>query len=308
MSVYTHVSHAALAEWIKPLCVGNLLTHVGIAAGMQNSNYYVSTDQGRYVLTLFEQAEPATLDFHLALQAHLAQCGIPCPQPLADAQGKRWHLLAGKPAALLSCLSGRDIEQASPAHCQQLGQQLAALHLAGRDFPQPLLHACDAAWRQSFGHALLPLLQANEAALLADELAFQAAQDNAQLPRGIIHADLFRDNVLWDENGQLSGLLDFYFAGEDVLLFDLAVVANDWAHDAACLAALLNAYHQARPLSAAEQAAWPAMCRAAALRFWLLRLDVRHRPRAGELVTIKDPEHFRRLLEQLRLAPDALPL
>lgn len=308
MSVYTTVGHAALADWLAPLAVGRLLEHVGIADGMQNSNYYVSTDQGRYVLTLFEQVEHATLDFHLALQAHLAQRGLRCPQPQPDPQGACWRMLAGKPAALLSCLAGKTITQTTPDHCRQLGEQLAALHRAGSDFAAPLAHACGPSWWQACGTRLLPLVTAEEHALLADELAFQAAQDWSSLPRGIIHADLFRDNVLWDENGQLTGLLDFYFAGEDMLLFDLAVVANDWCADAASLAALLGAYHAQRPLTAAEQAAWPAMRRAAALRFWLLRLDVRHRPRAGELVTIKDPEHFRRLLAQLRLAPDALHL
>ena len=307
MSVYTSVGRDELAAWLQPLGLGELISHAGIAAGMQNSNYFVTTTQGRFVLTLFERIEISALDFYLALMDHLASCDIPCPQPLADAQGLRWRLLAGKPAALLTCLPGAPEEAPTPIHCHALGEMLARLHLAGASVVNPLPNPCGAAWRQATGAALLPLLAPAEAALLADELAYQAVQDYAALPRGIIHADCFRDNVLWECCGQLSGVLDFYFAGEDCLLFDLAVAANDWCFNGATLAELITGYQSRRPLSSAEIAAWPAMQRAAALRFWLLRLEVRHRPRSGEMVTIKDPEHFARLLQRLRLAPEALP-
>ena len=307
MSVYTSVGREELAAWLQPLGLGELIDHAGIAAGMQNSNYFVTTVQGRFVLTLFERIETSTLDFYLALQDHLASRGIPCPQPLADQQGRRWRRLAGQPAALLSCLPGAAEEAPTPAHCHALGEMLARLHLAGAGMANPLPNPCGAAWRQAIGETLLPVLSPEEHALLADELAFQAVQDFSALPRGIIHADLFRDNVLWDDCGRLSGVLDFYFAGEDCLLFDLAVVANDWCFNGATLADLLAGYQSRRLLSAAEMAAWPAMQRAAALRFWLLRLEVKHRPRSGEVVTIKDPEHFRQLLQRLRLAPEPLP-
>jgi homoserine kinase type II len=184
---------------------------------------------------------------------------------------------------------------------------LARLHLAAANLPNPLPNPCGAAWRQGTGETLLPLLAPDERELLADELAFQSAQDYSVLPRGVIHADLFRDNVLWDSAGRLSGILDFYFAGEDVWLFDLAVVANDWCGDDEALAALIAGYAAQRPLTEAERAAWPAMRRAAALRFWLLRLEVRHQPRRGEVVTIKNPDHFRHMLRRFRLAPKALP-
>lgn len=306
MSVYTTVGRDELSVWLEPLGLGTLLSHVGIAAGMQNSNYFVTTDRGRYVLTLFESLSPTQLDFYLALQAHLAARDLPCPQPLATPGGALWRPLAGKPAALLSCLSGHEIGQPGPDHCAVLGEQLARLHVAVADFPQALPNPCGAAWRQQLGEHLLPEVNDEERALLADELAFQAAQDFSALPRGIVHADLFRDNVLWDDGGRLSGLLDFYFAGEDCLLFDLAVVANDWCADAAALAALLAGYALVRPLTAAEVAAWTAMRRAAALRFWLLRLQVRHQPRAGAVVTIKNPDDFRLLLQRLRLAEPGL--
>ncbi len=260
MSVYTPVGRAELAAWLEPLGCGELFEHAGIAAGIQNSNYFVTTDRGRYVLTVFETIAPASLDFYLALQSHLAQRGIPAPQPLADPAGRRWRPLAGKPAALLTCLPGASLEAAAPTHCRAVG-----------------------------------------------ELAFQAAQDFAALPGGVIHADLFRDNVLWDAGGRLSGVLDFYFAGVDAWLFDLAVAAGDWCADEAGLAALVDGYAAVRPPETAERQAWPALRRAAALRFWLSRLQARHEPRAGEVVTVKDPAHFRALLERFRLAPAAWP-
>ncbi len=307
MSVYTTVGHAELAAWLQPLGLGELLDHAGIAAGMQNSNYFVTTGRGRFVLTLFERIAPAALDFYLALQDRLAGRGLPCPQPLADDQGRRWRPLAGKPAALFTCLPGQALDKPDADQCRALGAVLAGLHLAAADMPGALANPCGRDWCQRVGHELLPRLDAAEAALLADELAYQAAQDWLALPRGVIHADLFRDNVLWDADGRLSGVLDFYFAGEDVLLLDLAVVANDWCAGAAELVALCAGYAARRPLSEAERLAWPALRRAAALRFWLLRLDAKLRPRPGEVVTIKNPDHFRDLLARFRLAPGLLP-
>ncbi len=307
MSVYTTVGHDALAGWLQPLGLGRLLEHAGIAAGMQNSNYFVTTDAGRFVLTLFEQIDPATLDFYLGLQAHLADHGLPCPRPVSDPEGRRWRMLCGKPAALLSCLPGAAIESPDAAACRTVGEMLARLHLAVADLPDPLPNPCGAAWRQRIGEQLLPLMARDEAELLADELSFQAQQDWSGLPRGVIHADLFRDNVLWARDGRLSGVLDFYFAGEDVFLFDLAVAANDWCADQAALQALCAGYAAVRPWSPAERDAWPAVRRAAALRFWLLRLDVRYRPRQGDVVTIKNPDDFRDLLTRFRLAPEPLP-
>lgn len=307
MSVYTTVGRDELTAWLQPLGLGELRDYAGIAAGMQNSNYFVTTAAGRFVLTLFESIEPAALDFYLALQDRLARSDLPCPQPVADSQGQRWRRLAGKPAALLTCLPGAALEIPSAQHVRAVGTMLARLHLAAADMPGALPNPCGEAWRQRVGASLLPLVSPEERSLLADELAFQAAQDWSGLPRGVIHADLFRDNVLWSAEGQLTGLLDFYFAGDDVWLFDLAVVANDWCRDEAALAALVDGYVAVRPLCPAEHDAWPAVRRAAALRFWLLRLEVRHRPRQGEVVTIKSPDEFRRLLTGFRLAQPALP-
>ena len=306
MSVYTTVGRAELTAWLEPLALGALTDFAGIAAGMQNSNYFVTAGGVRRVLTVFERLTPAQLDFYLALMAHLSACGIPCPQPLADAEGRRWRMLAGKPAAVLSCLPGDAIESPTTVQCAVLGGHLARLHLAAGDFPKPLPNPCGAAWREAVGRRLAPVLKAEQCGQLLNELEFQAAQDYSKLPRGVVHGDLFRDNVLW-QGSELGGVLDFYFAGEDALLFDLAVVANDWCADAGNLSALVAGYRQVRPISDQEAAAWPAMRRAAALRFWLLRLEVQQHPRAGEVVTIKDPADFEQLLQQLRLAPGELP-
>ena len=255
MSVYTTVGRAELAAWLRPLAAGELIDHAGIAAGMQNSNYFVTTSGGRFVLTLFEAIDSAALDFYLRLQAHLADAGLPCPRPLADGHGRLWRLLCGKPAALLSCLPGRATELPDAGQCRRVGAALARLHLAAADLAGAPANPCGAAWCQAVGESLLPLLPAADAALLADELAFQAGQDRSALPQGVIHADLFRDNVLWRDDGELGGLLDFYFAGVDAWLFDLAVVANDWCGDAGQLAALFAGYAGVRPPQPAERAA-----------------------------------------------------
>lgn len=307
MSVYTPVGREALAGWLAPLNLGEPGDPEPIAAGIQNSNYFVTAGGVRYVLTLFEHLEPRALEFYLSLQLHLAGRGIPCPRPLAGPDGRLWRPLAGKPAALLTCLPGVCLESPTVGQCAALGGMLARLHAAAADFPVPPPNPCGAAWRERTGRELAPALPADERGRLLAELEFQSAQDWTGLPRGVIHADLFRDNALWDGKGRLSGVLDFYFAGEDCLLFDLAVVANDWCPDEARLQALVAGYAALRPLSAAENAAWPAMRRAAALRFWLLRLEAAHRPRPGEVVTVKDPAHFDALLQRLRLAPEGLP-
>lgn len=305
MSVYTLVGRDELAAWLEPFAIGELIGFRGIAAGVENSNYFVETGGGNWVLTLFERLGAAELDFYLGLMARLAARGFPCPQPQPDAAGRLQRPLAGRPAALVTRLDGHCLDSPRPDHCRAIGRALATLHRLAADFRPAPPNPRGPGWRHALGMRLLPLLPSDERQLLADELAFQAACDHSALPRGVVHADLFRDNVLWGGDGSLAGVLDFYFAGEDCLLFDLAVAANDWCADAANLAALLAGYAAERPLTPAEGAAWPAMRRAAALRFWLSRLDDGLHPRPGEVVTVKDPAHFRDMLSALRLAEDA---
>lgn len=315
MSVFTPVPPAELESWLTGFDVGTLRALHGIAEGVQNSNFFVSTSAGEYVLTLFEHIETAALDYYLALMAHLAARGIPCPAPIPARSGALLGQLCGKPAALFSRLPGRTVAEPDAAQCAAAGDALARLHLAGADFARRLPHPRDAAWRQALAPTLLPLLPADDAALLERELTHQAAQraGTPPLPGGAIHADLFRDNVLFADGARIGGLLDFYFAGDGDWLFDLAVTANDWCLaadatlDPARTASLLDAYHARRPLTAAEQAAWPLQLRAAALRFWMSRLEDFHRPRPGETVTVRDPAAFRRILEARIAAGGELP-
>ena len=306
MSVFTPVTPTQLSDWLERYRLGTLIQLQGIAAGIENTNYFVTTTGGRFVLTLFEKLTAAELPFYLGLMAHLAQHGIPSPAPASDTHGRLFSELNGKPAALLSRLQGDAITAPAPAHCGELGSMLAQIHRAGLSYPGRLDNPRGPRWWRVAAPKVSPFLDAARAALLSAELEFQAQQRREDLPRGPIHADLFRDNVLF-AGDRIGGVIDFYFAGIDCLLFDVAVTLNDWcvfaggAVDAPRAHALLAAYHAGRPFTAAERDAWPLMLRAAALRFWLSRLYDFYLPRSGELVHAHDPEHFRRILE-LRIA------
>jgi homoserine kinase type II len=272
-----------------------------IEAGIENTNYFVTTTQGRYVLTLFERLPAEELPFYLQLMAHLARHGIPCPAPIADLSDRYLGVLNGKPAALVTRLPGRSLQDPHPAHCAELGALLARMHLAGRSYSAFLENPRGPKWWRLAARDVAPFLDDAKRKLLEAELAFQAEQRFPDLPRGPVHADLFRDNTLW-EDGRISGVVDFYFAGVDCFLYDVAVCANDWCLDGAGLQAerlraFLGAYNAVRPFTAHERAAWLAMLRAAALRFWLSRLYDLYLPRPGMLVHAHDPEHFRRILE-----------
>jgi homoserine kinase type II len=312
LSVFTPVSESQLAGWLKNYSVGTLAALEPIAAGIENTNYFVTTSQGRYVLTLFERLPAAELPFYLELMAHLARHGIPCPAPIADLADRYLSSLNGKPAALVTRLEGASIENPSTADCSELGALLARMHLAGQSYGGYLENPRGAKWWRGAAREVAPFLDQSRAALLESELRFQSQHRFPDLPRGAVHADLFRDNVVF-EGGRISGVFDFYFAGLDCLAFDLAVCTNDWCLvdperdrrlDEPRALALLGAYHAIRPLQDPERDAWPAMLRAAALRFWLSRLYDRHLPRPGELVKVHDPEHFRDILA-LRAAPGA---
>jgi homoserine kinase type II len=302
LSVYTPVSEAELMRWLGHYSVGRLESCEPIQAGIENTNYFVTTTQGGYVLTLFERLPAHELVFYLNLMSHLARHGIPSPAPIADLSDRTLSELNGKPAALVTRLPGRSRDDPGPAECRTLGALLARMHLAGRSYPAYLENPRGPKWWRFAAEAVTPFLDAGKKQLLEEELEFQSRQRFPELARGPVHADLFRDNALF-EGERISGVIDFYFAGVDCLLYDLAVCANDWcvresgALDAPRVRALLAAYHAVRPLDDDERAAWPAMLRAAALRFWLSRLYDLHLPRPGMLVHAHDPEHFRRILE-----------
>ena len=303
MSVYTPVSAAELDTFLHEYPVGALTEYTGISAGVENSNFFVTTSTGEYVLTLFEHHTPAELHYFLALLQHWAEAGIPVARPLANHAGQLLGHLNGKPAALVARLPGHHLEHPSPPQCAEMGAMLARMHLAGHGFPPQRPPDRGHEWRMHTAATLLPRLNAADAALLQAEIAFQQTIPFTQLPAGAIHADLFRDNVLFHKS-HLSGILDVYFACVDSWLYDLAIVVNDWcchpdgSLDSPRLQACLSAYQTVRPWSVVEQEYWPAVLRAAALRFWLSRLDAQLNPRDGDMILQKDPTEFRDKLVQ----------
>lgn len=306
MAVYTEVPPDEAAALLRRLNLGELSALQGIQGGIENTNYFATTDRGEWVLTVFERLSFEQLPFYLRLMKHLAQRDIPVPEPAGDTAGELVHPLCGKPAAVVNRLRGASELQPSTRHCEQVGAMLARMHLAGRDFPalQPNLRALP--WWAETVPVVLPHVQPQQAALLRAELAYQqhvaTTSTYAALPRGPIHADLFRDNVLFDA-GQLAGFFDFYFAGVDTWLFDVAVCLNDWCvdigtgrEDAERRAAFLAAYQAVRPLTSAERHLLPSQLRAGALRFWISRLWDFHLPREASMLKAHDPSHFERVL------------
>ena len=317
MAVFTEVSFDEAAELVARLGLGQLTALDGIASGIENTNYFADTAQGRFVLTLFERLGAEQVPFYLQLMKHLADRGLPVPGPKADAAGEIMHSLRGKPAAVVDRLRGGHRLAPAAAHCAQLGQALARMHLAVADFPlhQPNLRGL--AWWTETVPIVHPHLSADQRTLINAELTFQqqlaASAAHAALPRGAIHADLFRDNVMWldtPSGDELTGLFDFYFAGFDTLLFDIAVCLNDWCIDLESgrldedrAFALVSAYDAVRALSNNELRLLPATMRGAALRFWISRLWDFHLPRDASVLTAHDPTHFERVLRDRSAAP-----
>jgi homoserine kinase type II len=311
MAVFTEVPLAEAQRLMHELNLGELTELRGIEGGIENTNYFATTGRGAYVLTLFERLTFAQLPFYLYLMKHLANHGIPVPEPAANGAGDILHVVCGKPAAVVSRLRGASQLAPGADHCAAVGAMLARMHLAGRGFDrdQPNLRGLD--WWNQTVPLVLPFLSAAQIALIQGELAYQnhvaACSAYTALPRGPVHADLFRDNVMF-EGQALTGFFDFYFAGVDTWLFDVAVCMNDWcvdlatgAHDAARARAFLAAYGAVRPLQAAERQLLPALLRAGALRFWISRLWDFHLPREASMLKPHDPTHFERVLRE-RLA------
>ncbi|MDR0933778.1 MAG: homoserine kinase [Burkholderiaceae bacterium] len=317
MAVFTPVSLTELAPWLARYDVGQPTGIRGIPSGIENSNFFVTTVQGEYVLTLFEKLTATQLPYYLNLMYHLAERGIKVASPIPDREGNMQGTLCGKPASLVVKLEGGWLPEPQPAHCAQVGGMMARMHLAAQDYPafQPNLRGLS--WWRATGPLVRKFLPDDDAAFLNEELrlqeTFAATPACAKLPSGPIHADLFRNNVLF-ENGVLSGFFDFYFAGNDTWLFDVAVAVNDWCirldtgtFDENRLLAFLEAYQAVRPFTQEERDSWQTLLRAAALRFWLSRLYDFHLPREAEMLTPHDPAHFERIL-RLRAANTAPPL
>jgi homoserine kinase type II len=302
MAVFTSVTEAELSAWLKDYSLGQLQELQGISSGIENTNYFVTTSNGRFVLTLFEKLTADELPFYLNLMAHLARHGIPCPAPMANRSNQFLGELNGKPACIVSRLSGKSTTAPTPEQCAAMGAMLGQMHVAGQSFSQNMPNPRGATWRAATLPKVRQFLDPLNAALLNSECALHAQHNLLHLPQGIIHADLFRDNVLLEEN-RVGGLIDFYFACSDVLLYDVAITINDWCMNSDCkldterTQIFLRAYHEVRPLLDSEHDAWPMMLRLAAIRFWLSRLFDKHLPRDGELIHAHDPAHFERVLK-----------
>jgi len=315
MAVFTELTRDEVGALLQQYRLGTLAAVQGISSGIENSNFFLDTDQGRYVLTVFERLTAAQLPFYLGLMQHLARRALPVPEPHETRDGKLFTAVQGKPVAIVQRLAGAATEHPSPAQCGLVGALLARMHLAATDYPvfQPNLRGLG--WWKSTVAKLETHVGDEIFHELAEEVIFQDGiarrSDFEQLPAGPIHADLFRDNVLFD-GATIGGVIDFYFAGCGPWLFDLAVTINDWcvdlysgAFDRQRAGSLLRAYDAVRPLQPREHALWHAMLRAAALRFWLSRLYDLHVPRPATMLKPHDPGRFERML-RLRIA-DANP-
>lgn len=301
MAVYTVITRAALEALLSQYGLGRLEHFAGIPAGIVNTNYRLETSSGRFALTLFERLSPAQLQYFLSLIAHLRGHGVACAGPIRDRAGMVLQTLGGRPAVIFEWIDGACLAQPAAAACAQVGELLAALHQAAAGFPLSRTGDYSLSWMEQTCADLQPRLGPGLGTVVADALVRVRPLARARLPRGTIHGDLFRDNVLF-RDGRLAGVIDFYYACTDLLLLDLAIAVNDWCVDDTGeideerARALLAAYHRGRPLIAAEREAWPQVLQAAALQFLLSRLHDMHHPCPGVLLTPKSPLEFERIL------------
>jgi len=301
MSVYTSVELDTLKLFLSHYEIGDLLDFQGISAGIENTNYFIYTTQGKYVLTLFESLGHRELPYFLNLMAFLAEHEVPSAHPVADKEGHYLRTLQEKPAAIVHCLQGAEAKVVTYKHAQALGDALACLHLAGQQFDQQQANSRGPHWWHDTITKLHGHIAEQDYKILLNEIEFQMTFSHTELPRGVTHADLFKDNVLWEED-KLTGFIDFYYACDDVLLYDIAVTANAWfsqsdgSLDMELSQTFLEYYEKKRALNKIEHQAWPVMLRAAALRFWLSRLNDKHFPKAGEITHLHDPSEFKIIL------------
>ena len=316
MAVFTPVTLEEVNNWLsKKYDLGIATDLKGISSGIENSNFFLTLEkdgiQKEFVLTLFERLKPEQLPYYLNLMGHLAEKGIPVPAPMKNKQQEVLESLNNKPATIVTKLSGKSQLTPTAQHCQAVGQMLARMHLAGADFKMFQGNLRSLSWWKETIPSVQPHLNPTQLELINTELeaqiAFFTSNDYAALPSGPSHCDLFRDNVLFNSDNELGGFFDFYFAGTDKWLFDLAVTVNDWCInlatgelDAPRYNAMMSSYQSVRTLKPEEIASWQLMLRAAALRFWVSRLWDYYLPRDAQMLTPHDPTHFERVLTQRR--------
>ncbi|TNE61846.1 MAG: homoserine kinase [Alphaproteobacteria bacterium] len=314
MAVYTHVDDTTLNAFLDRYDVGTAISFKGIAEGVENSNYLLETTGGRFILTLYEKrANPADLPYFLNLMDVLAEGGMPAPLPIHDRKGEALQELAGRPACLISFLSGVSVDHPSADQCASLGAVLADMHRIGEAFGERRANDLSLeGWKKlaAATEARADEVEAGLAAVIRDEIAFLEARWPKGLPTGTIHADLFPDNILFTGN-RITGVIDFYFACTDMLAYDIAVCINSWCFDSshtfvpAKAKRLTEMYDAAKSLSAAEIEALPILCRGAALRFLLTRLYDWLNPVPGAVVRAKDPREYLKKLAFHRSVRDA---
>jgi homoserine kinase type II len=325
MAVYTSINTLVAQPLIYRLGLGTITKLEGITAGIENTNYFIDTHIGKYVLTLFERLKKEELPYYLGFMQHLAEHGIHVPKPQANGTGEILHSLRDKPCVVVNKLPGKSVNQPEPKHCDQVGQMLAKMHLAGQSFSLRQTHLRGLLWWNETVPVVLPFLDSDEQVILSQELQYQntiaQSREYQTLPRGPIHADLFRNNVLFEhrKEGLQCAFFDFYFAGDDSWLFDIAVCLNDWClhphqtHSKVSIhlenqQAFLQAYTGIRPLLKTELNLLPAILRGAAFRFWLSRLWDWYLPRKASQLKPHDPKYFKQVLQLRQIQSVNLPI
>lgn len=305
MSVYTHLEHEELVEFLNPYDLGQLIGFEGISAGIENTNYFIDTRkdgvQTRYVLTIFEKNQFDEMPYFINLMGFLSDAGIPTAKPIVTRTGQNLLTLKNKPAVVVACLKGADTSTPNTHQIEQIARAMADMHIKGADYPAHRDNCRSFNWWADALKQLEGTASAEDIALAQSEINTQAKLDRTQLPSGVIHADLFKDNALFDGD-KLAGVIDFYFACNDVFIYDMAVTLNDWCNqddgvlNTSKTRAFLNAYQSVRALTDLEKQHFNLMLRCAALRFWLSRLMDYHFPREGELTQTKNPDTMKHIL------------
>ena len=302
MSVYTNVLPHELNEFLENYSLGQLQQFAGISNGIENTNYFVTTSKGQYVLTIFEQLTLDDLPYFLELMAFFSEANIPTAHPIADKRNEYIRILNDKPAALVKRLNGVSIDIANVKQCQEIGIQMAKMHLSSEQFKFSREASRNEDWRIQTSKLVMPKLNKDEQDLLNQELNYIKTTKVGHLDTSVIHADLFRDNVLFIDD-EVTGIIDFYYAYNGFSIYDLAVTVNDWCtsgdinRDKENIVAFLTAYQTIRYIEKNERNAWVYVLRLAALRFWLSRLQDKYFPRNGEITHTKDPDRFKAIIE-----------
>ncbi|MEO9274484.1 homoserine kinase [Marinomonas sp. 5E14-1] len=314
MAVYTSLSDSDMRALVADYYLGELVSFQGISGGVENTNYFLTTTTGKYVVTLFEEFELGEVPYFLDVVAHLKSKGFNVPAALIDIHGERLREVNGRPAIIVDCFPGGELKQTDENSCRLMGAALAKLHIAGEDFPEHRDSHRGVDWWKQTSQAIATQLEPAQTELLMSQIiAFDDfIETRPNLPKTTIHGDLFYNNTLF-ENGQLSAIIDFYNACHSWVMYDLAIVVNDWCSDVTTgeldpikYQALLKAYLHERDVSSAEIEAWPYMLRIAALRFWLSRLEAWHGAKHDpeRLAQQHDPLEFQRILEaRVRYTP-----